>query len=192
MKKLTPIICSVMAIIAIITGNVGSGEIDKHAKPIGMVVIDGQPIGELLVSKNALLIIGDAEGCRRDPYQCPAGLLTDGIGNTHGKIGETKTDEQIAIDWTRNIMLSQSCVISSSSFEFSQGQLDAFTSFVFNTGCHRFKYNHDGTQTKIFSLIEQGDMQGACHQLKRWIYAGGAKLAGLISRRETETALCLN
>lgn len=33
-------------------------------------------------SQQGLALIGDAEGCRRDPYYCPANVLTVGIGSS--------------------------------------------------------------------------------------------------------------
>ena len=62
-------------------------------------------------SRFGLELIGNAEGCRRDPYKCPADVLTDGIGNTHGvKPGARKTDQQIAADWQKNILAAERCV----------------------------------------------------------------------------------
>lgn len=54
-------VCSVGAIITLLFANFG---------------------GEIRTSKQGLEIIGDAEGCRRDPYQCPADVLTVRIGST--------------------------------------------------------------------------------------------------------------
>jgi lysozyme len=192
MKKLTTAVCSVLAIIGIVIGSVPNEEIDFNAPSVGRVIINEVDIGELFVSQNALLIIGDSEGCRRTPYKCPAGLDTDGIGNTHGDIGEAKTDEQIAIDWTRNIMDAQRCLMSATDITtMKQGQIDAFTSFIFNTGCTKFKANSNGTSTTIYSLIKAGQYNKACHQLNRWVFGGGKKLPGLVIRRNKETQLCL-
>ncbi|GHM10714.1 hypothetical protein ECZU41_53820 [Escherichia coli] len=38
--------------------------------------------GNVRTNRAGLELIGNAEGCRRDPYMCPAGVWTDGIGNT--------------------------------------------------------------------------------------------------------------
>lgn len=35
--------------------------------------------GNVRTSERGLELIGNAESCRRDPYACPAGVLTDGI-----------------------------------------------------------------------------------------------------------------
>ncbi|HHP2742924.1 TPA: glycoside hydrolase family protein, partial [Yersinia enterocolitica] len=69
-------------------------------------------MGNVRTSDRGLELIGNAEACRRDPYVCPAGVLTDGVGNTHGvKAGVIKTDAQIAADWEKNIIDAERCVI---------------------------------------------------------------------------------
>lgn len=207
-KKIT---CSVMAIIGVVVGGSVRDGTTSPASPtsphqydavtkdvqaiddwsrIGFVEI-GDFEGELLVSPRALKLIGNAEGCMRTPYTCPAGLSTDGIGNTHGVTKEIKSDEQIAIDWTKNIIAAQNCLASSGDVaSMSQGQIDAFTSFIFNTGCTRFKHNRDGSETRIYHKIKQGWFTGACNELKYWVYAGGRKLAGLVTRRTDEREMC--
>jgi lysozyme len=192
------IICSVLAVIGVITGGSSvyseapvTSSLQPDAVAIGTVEIGDLIVGELIVSPNALKVIGNAEGCRRSPYVCPAGLETDGIGNTHNVTNEIKTDDQIAVDWTRNIIDAQNCLASSADVSLmSQGQIDAFTSFIFNTGCTRFKHNRDGSETRIYHKIKQGWFVGACNELKYWVYAGGKKLAGLVSRREQEREMC--
>jgi lysozyme len=72
----------------------------------------------------------------------------------------------------------------------SQGQIDAFTSFIFNTGCTRFRKNPDGSETRIFKHIRQGNYKNACNELRFWVYGAGKKLPGLVKRRQKEMELC--
>ncbi len=44
---------------------------------------------QLHTSVEGLKLIADYEGCRLQPYQCSAGVWTDGIGNTSGVIPVT-------------------------------------------------------------------------------------------------------
>lgn len=185
------IICSVTAIIGIVTGGAVYTN-ETPSAPIGEVVIAGESIGVLFVSPQALEVIGNAESCRRTPYKCPAGLSTDGIGNTHGDIGEIKTDEQIAKDWVLNIIDAQNCLVSAAPIQaLTQGQKDAMVSFIFNTGCTTFKTNQDGTSTRIAKYLKVANTIAACNELKYWVYSAGKKLKGLISRRQIETNMCL-
>lgn len=209
MKSLKQITCSVTAIIAVIVGGATSTNtpsslpqqvdaisrevqsVDDWQKPIGMVEISGIEVGELIVSPRALELIGNAEGCRKTPYKCPAGLATDGIGNTHTVTGAIKSDEEIAADWTRNIITSQNCLATSGDVSLmTQGQIDAFTSFIFNTGCTVFRHNKDGSETRIFKHIRQGNYKNACNELRVWVYGAGKKLPGLVKRRQKEMELC--
>uniref|UniRef100_A0AB39C9Q2 Lysozyme n=1 Tax=Aliivibrio phage vB_Alvi_H905 TaxID=3234039 RepID=A0AB39C9Q2_9VIRU len=191
MSKFKKIICSVTAVIGLITGGVSVSSSDYTA-PVGAVKIDGEVVAVLRVSPRALELIGNAEGCRRDPYRCPSGLITNGIGNTHDVIQSPVTDQQIAKDWVKNIAISEQCLFDiKSDLELSQGQIDAFTSFIFNTGCTRFRKNGNGSDTQISTLIKAGHYELACYQLNRWVYGGGVKLPGLITRRDKETQICL-
>lgn len=150
---------------------------------IGLVLSDG----EVKTSQAGLELIGNAEGCRRDPYKCPADVWTDGVGNTHGvKPGVRKTDQQIAADWKKNIIVAEQCVNRyANGDKLSQGALDAATSITFNVGCTAMQ------KSTMFQLFRQGQTAAACDQFSRWVYAGGVKLNGLVIRRDKERALCL-
>ncbi|HFF4304560.1 TPA: lysozyme, partial [Vibrio cholerae O1] len=82
MKITKKIWCSVAAVISLITGGAIVGQ--EYVQPVGQVVIEGQALGELRISPKGLEMTGNAEGCRLDPYTCPSGLVTNGVGNTHG------------------------------------------------------------------------------------------------------------
>ncbi|WP_106495530.1 lysozyme, partial [Escherichia coli] len=113
------------------TGAVGA--ICSVAVIIGLVLSNG----EVKTSRAGLELIGNAEGCRRDPYKCPADVLTDGIGNTHGvKQGVRKSDQQIAADWQKNILAAERCVTNyAAGGKLPQGAFDAAVSITFNAGC---------------------------------------------------------
>ncbi|MCE2597217.1 lysozyme [Motilimonas cestriensis] len=166
------IVCSVAAAIALIVNS-----------SIG---------NDVRVSEKGLAIIGNTEGCRLNPYVCPAGLITNGIGNTQFNPSATVTIEQVARDWAKNIEIAETCLLNTAPSELSQGQHDAFTSFIFNSGCHRFRYNRNKTETTIYKLIAAGRYSQACEQLPRWVYGGGKKLKGLVIRRAKERDLCLS
>ncbi|HFR4114346.1 TPA: lysozyme [Yersinia enterocolitica] len=156
--------CAVSAIIAIVVSN-----------------------GTVRTSEKGLELIGNAESCRRDPYVCPAGVLTDGIGNTHGvKAGVIKTDAQIAADWEKNILEAESCVNKyGNGNKLNQGQFDAVTSITFNAGCAQMQ------KSTMYRMLREGKFTEACYQFPRWTYGGGKQLPGLVIRREKEKALCL-
>ena len=190
MKLTKKLLCSVAAVIGLVTGGVA---VESGTAPVGEVVIAGEQQGTLRISPEGLAIIGNAEGCRSDPYSCPAGLVTNGIGNTHGVPNKPISLEQVAKDWVVNIQHSEQCVTKAegvSGTTMTQGQFDAFTSFAFNTGCTRFMRNRDGSSTRIYRHITQGNYPKACSELTKWVYGGGVKLPGLITRRGIEYDRC--
>ncbi|MGL4193191.1 MAG: lysozyme [Vibrio sp.] len=196
MKITKKIICSVAAVIGIVTGGVMVGEDVGQAfvQPVGKVVIEGHAVGDLRISPKGLAITGNAEGCRLDPYTCPSGLVTNGIGNTHGVPDSPVNLEQVAKDWVTNLQEAERCINQAEAIggnTMSQGQFDAFVSFSFNAGCSRFMRNPDGTPTRIYSAIRQGDFVKACSELPYWVYGGGKKLPGLVSRRSLEYERCM-
>ena len=62
---------------------------------------------EIRTSEKGLLLIGNAEGCMQKPYQCPADVLTVGIGTTDAveKIDRNKiyTLQEVAELYTKGI-----------------------------------------------------------------------------------------
>lgn len=153
---------------------------------VGAIIAIVLNSGHVRTNERGLELIGNAESCRRDPYVCPAGVLTDGIGNTHGvKVGTRKTDAQIAADWEKNILSAEKCVNSyAAGATLSDNTFSAVTSITFNVGC--------GTMQKstLFRLLRQGKVADACQQFPRWVYASGVKLPGLVTRRAAEKKLC--
>jgi lysozyme len=100
---------------------------------IAIVVSNGQ----VRTNQRGLELIGNAESCRRDPYVCPAGVLTDGMGNTHGVVrGTVKSDVQIAKEWEANILDAESCVNRyGNGRNLSDNTFSAAVSVTFRSGC---------------------------------------------------------
>ncbi|MGX8939614.1 lysozyme [Symbiopectobacterium sp. Eva_TO] len=164
-KTAAGVICSVGVIIGIVMNN-----------------------GQVRTNKAGLELIGNAESCRRDPYVCSAGILTDGIGNTHGVVdGTRKTNQQIAADWQKNILEAENCVDKyAGGKKLPDNAFSAAVSIAFNAGCAKVQ-----TST-IFQLFRAGKIQAACEQFPRWVYGGGKVLPSLVARREKERELCLS
>lgn len=157
---------------------------------IGLVVSNGN----VRTNQAGLEVIGNAEGCRTEPYKCPADVWTDGVGNTHGVVpGKSKTIEQIAADWEKNILQAEKCVDTSfNGRKMNENQFSAMTSAAFNMGCTSLSKNKDGSMTRIRSSALSGNFVQMCNQLPAWVNAGGIKLNGLVIRRDKEKALCLS
>lgn len=169
-KIIGGVVCSVVAVIGIIAANYSD---------------------EIRSTERGLLIIGNAEGCRREPYKCPANVLSVGIGSTEagGEPIEPKkryTDDEIARRWVMDIQIAEQCVN-----RFANGNklplsvFESLTSITFNVGCVAMR------NSTMFAKAKAGELDSACNQFPRWVYAGGKKLNGLVIRRGKEKALCL-
>lgn len=162
------VVCAIPAIIAVVLGTYG---------------------GEIKTSKVGLELIGNAEGCRRDPYKCPADVLTYGVGSTNGPIDTKKlyTDEEIAARWVKDIKVAEQCVKAyiPKSQSFTQGQWDSIVSFTFNVGCGNLR-----TST-LAKKANAGQAIAMCYEFGKWVYAGKVKLNGLVDRRSKEERVCL-
>ena len=90
----------------------------------------------LRINQAGLELIGNAESCRRDPYMCPARVLTVGIGST-GKVENRRyADEEIAEMWVKDLRDAEKCI--NDKFKGKDMPVNAFsamTSAAFNMGC---------------------------------------------------------
>ena len=141
----------------------------------------------LRINRAGRALIGNAEACRREPYYCPARVLTDGVGNTNGVIAnKLKTDEEIAMDWVRNIAESEKCVNQYANGQaMNVNQFSAITSFTFNAGCGALQ------KSTLARYAQRERWSEMCGQLKRWTFGGGKELPGLVKRRGDEYRLCM-
>lgn len=146
----------------------------------------------LRFSQQALEVMANAEGCRRDPYLCPARIATQGIGHTGEGVGLSPVadDPQIARWFANDTMDAQNCiernVENKLGFRLPQGVFDGIGSFIFNAGCSKF------LGSTMYKLLLIPSYNAACDQLSRWVYGGGQILPGLVDRRGKERALCLS
>ena len=76
-------------------------------------------------------------------------------------------------------------ILARYSGPISQGELDAYVSFAYNVGLGAFE------RSTLLKKLKGGDRVGACNELKKWVYAGGRKLPGLVARRNAEAKMCL-
>ena len=151
---------------------------------IGMVL--GMDSG-IRTNKAGLELIGNAESCRRDPYYCPAKVLTAGVGSTSNiKRNHSYSDKEIADMWITDIKIAERCVNQYANGErMNDNQFSAVVSLTFNIGCGNLR-----TSTLArYAMREQ--WVNMCNQFPRWDKAGGKQLAGLTVRRAKERTICL-
>lgn len=140
----------------------------------------------LHTSLDGLKLIADYEGCRLQPYQCSAGVWTDGIGNTSGVVPDRGiTELQAAQGLITNVLkverALEKCVLQT----MPQKVYDAVVSFAFNVG------TDNACSSTLVKLLNQKRWVEACRQLPRWVYIKGVFNQGLDNRRGREMAWCL-
>lgn len=141
---------------------------------------------QLHTSVEGLKLIADYEGCRLQPYQCSAGVWTDGIGNTRGVVpGKTITERQAAGNFITNVLRVEAALARCVAVSMPQQVYDALVSLAFNVG------TGNACGSTMVALLKQGRWREACGQLPRWVYVKGLFNQGLDNRRQREMAWCL-
>lgn len=137
------------------------------------------------VTQNAIVLIKHFEGFSSKPYVCSGGFLTIGTGHLitkNEKFDEITEDE--GEELLRNDLIkSESSVLRLISIPLEDYQFDALVSFTFNLGGGALQCS---TLRQKVNREEHDDVPD---EFRKWIYAGGRKLKGLIKRRETEAIL---
>lgn len=140
----------------------------------------------LKTSEAGLQLIADAEGCRTSPYQCSAGVWTNGIGHTAGVTPQSVVSErQAAVNLVYDVMRVERAIDTCMRHDMPQPVYDAVVSWAFNVGTNA------ACGSTLGAYINRGEWRSACLQLKRWVYVKGVFTPGLAHRRDRELAWCL-
>lgn len=125
------------------------------------------------------------EGLRLKAYRCPAGVWTIGYGHTVSVLPDmTITAAQANQLFCEDIAAVEAQVnatLASASVVLSQNRFDAVVSFVYNLGLTKFCAST--LWRKIRADVADPTI---ADEFRRWVYAGGSKLPGLVARREVE------
>ena len=131
---------------------------------------------ELLISK-----IKEFEGFSSTAYTCAGGVVTIAWGHTHGvKITDrcTKSEGEC---WLREDLAPIEAYLNNIPEVDTQGKYDALCSFIFNLGMGNFK-----SSTLLKKIKAGAPTEEIQAEFRRWVYAKGKKLKGLVKRREWE------
>lgn len=130
------------------------------------------------------------EGVYLRPYLCPAGVPTIGCGSTRYLDGRAVRLDDPPITYAHAMVLLRYRVLN----EFMPGvmrlckvrnerELAAITDYAYNLGLNALKHS------TLRRRINAGHWDLVPHELRKWVYAAGKKLRGLVLRREAEIAL---
>ena len=136
------------------------------------------------------------EGCRLEPYLCPAGVPTIGWGNTFypdgqrvslsdGSITQQEADEMFIKTATKNFWNVIKDTVPYFS-EMNDNQTSALFSFSYNLGA--YFYDSSGFAT-ISRVLRERDWNGVPSALLLYVSPGTPYEAGLRRRREAEGQL---
>lgn len=142
------------------------------------------------LSPKGIDLIKQFEGFRPRAYLCPAGVPTIGYGSTlyaNGKpvkLTDLAITEHIALDLLKATLVKyENAVFRYVQVNINQNQFDALVSFAYNLG------NAALLGSTLLRKLNAGQYLQASNEFKKWVFADGKKLDGLVKRREAERAL---
>ena len=134
----------------------------------------------------ATAVVSYYEGYQPTAYRDPVGVPTICYGHTAtARLGQTLSQAQCTDLLQADLGTAFAAVDRRAQIELPPPTRAALASFVYNVGEGAF------ARSTLLRKLNAGDLRGACHELSRWVYAGGRKLNGLVKRRATERELCL-
>lgn len=148
-------------------------------------------VSGLLLSAAGLAAVVSHEGLSYPAYPDPATggepwTICYGHTGPEVKRGMVATQAQCDRWLAQDLKKAQDIVTSTVKVPLQQGELDAYTSFVFNVGGGNWR------SSTLLRLLNQGKRQEACDQLPRWSYANKREMKGLKTRRYAERTMCLS
>ncbi len=142
------------------------------------------------VSDGCLNLIRKSEGFQAKPYRCPAGIPTIGYGSTRYadgtpvKLTDPPITQQQADDIMRATLKTYEDAVNRYVIvPINQNQFDALVDFAYNAGAQNLK------SSTLLKVLNTGDYQKAASEFDKWVYGGGKKLGGLVTRRGLERGL---
>ncbi|MBP1043633.1 C40 family peptidase [Vagococcus sp. BWB3-3] len=141
----------------------------------------------MVISQGGINLIKKWEGVRLTSYQDSVGVWTIGYGHTKGvtsgmSISQAQAEAYLKDDITSHVVHMKKVI----SVNLNQNQFDALASFHFNLG--PYVLQNDAT---LLGYINKSQWQNVGTQMKKYVYAGGSVLQGLVNRRNDEVNLFL-
>lgn len=164
-----------------------------------------KPVAAMALSAAGLGAILSYEGFSPVAYKpVPGDVWTIGYGSTAGvREGDIITMEEALVRAKKDLSRFQGYMASCVTAEVTQGEFDAYLSFIYNAGQTNF------CGSTLVKKLNAGDPVGACNELKKWVCApdptgrytakypnhkcgrGKAPLPGLVARRDEEFKRCM-
>jgi len=155
------------------------------------VAVKGRLVGGSVAAVLTLAtgIVASFEGYVPHTYSDPVGISTACYGHTGPDVMPNRIYTQSECDALLSGDLSEAyeAVKECIKVPLTPNQAAALTSAAFNAGPKIV------CGSTLMRMANAGEPPSEwCPQLKRWVYARGVKLPGLVKRRDAETKLCLS
>src|SRR5690606_18613145 len=118
----------------------------------------------VMVSAVGLASIAGYEGLSTVAYKDPVGIPTICYGYTEGVfMGMKRTKEECVYMLQTEVDKFTEGFLKRYKGPLSQGELDAYVSFVYNVGLGAFE------RSTLLKKLKSGDRVGACNELTKWV-----------------------
>ena len=140
------------------------------------------------LTDDGLALIKRFEGFSPGIYTCSGGWPTIGYGHVvregerdwfAGGIDETEAEALLR----RDVETAERAVLRLIRVPLEDGRFDALSSFAFNLGSGALQ------RSTLRRKVNREEHDAVPAELRRWVWAGGRKLKGLVQRRGAEAAI---
>lgn len=137
------------------------------------------------ITQDGLDLIKRFEGFSPTIYICPAGYPTIGYGHLvrdheQDRYQQGITEQEAEDLLRRDVQVAERAVLRLIDVPLTDGQYDALVSFTFNLGAGALQ------RSTLRGKVNRAEHDQVPLQLKRWVWAGGRRLQGLVRRRAAE------
>jgi lysozyme len=140
------------------------------------------------ITQAGIDLIKRFEGFSPTIYICPAGYPTIGYGHVvkpdeRQQSASGITTKQAEAVLRQDVQTAERTVLRLINVPLTDGQFDALVSFTFNLGAGALQ------RSTLRRKVNRRDHANVPAEFRKWVWAGGRKLEGLVRRREAEAAL---
>jgi GH24 family phage-related lysozyme (muramidase) len=140
------------------------------------------------ITQAGIDLIKQFEGFSPTVYICPAGYPTIGYGHVvkpdeRQQFASGITPEQAEALLRQDVQSAERAVLRLITVPLTDGQFDALVSFTFNLGAGALQ------RSTLRRKVNRGDHAAAPAEFRKWVWAGGNKLNGLLIRRVAEALI---
>jgi lysozyme len=137
------------------------------------------------ITQAGIDLIKQFEGFSPTVYICPADYPTIGYGHVvkpheRERFARGITAEQAESLLRQDVQTAERAVLRLITVPLTDGQFDALVSFTFNLGTGALQ------RSTLRRKVNRGDHAAVPAEFRKWVWAGGRRLEGLVRRRETE------